>query len=229
MNILALETSFGACSAAVLRGDGASFSAYREMARGHAEALMPMVDEVVRAAGIGFPEIGRIAATTGPGSFTGVRIAVAAARGLALATGAELVGMSSLAVMAHDLRRRGAWPDPSAPIAIARDARRESIYLGVYAEDGRTLAEPRLVRLDMALKELPELRFAAGDGAALLAEAASECTRRITVLLPGLEPSAMSLAELALGAPPQASISPLYFRPPDAKLPAGRAPAAGAG
>ena len=84
MNILALDTSMGACSAAVLRSDGAARSLHARqeaMARGHAEALMPMVAEVLAAAGIAARDLDLIAATEGPGSFTGVRIAIAAARG----------------------------------------------------------------------------------------------------------------------------------------------------
>ena len=105
MNILALDTSMGACSAAVLRSDGGSprlHARQEAMARGHAEALMPMVAEVLAAACIAARDLDLIAATEGPGSFTGVRIAIAAARGLALATGAKLYGTDSLTVMARD-------------------------------------------------------------------------------------------------------------------------------
>ena len=105
MNILALDTSMGACSASVLRADGgpARVLHLREqmMERGHAEALMPMVAEVMQEAGLDFAGVDLIAATTGPGSFTGVRIAIAAARGLALVTRAQLYGTDSLTVMAR--------------------------------------------------------------------------------------------------------------------------------
>src|SRR3972149_1695867 len=103
MNILALDTSMGACSAAVLRGDGAArrlFARQETMARGHAEALMPMVAEIMEEAGLPFAALDLIAATTGPGSFTGVRIAIAAARGLALVTHAQLFRTASLSGMA---------------------------------------------------------------------------------------------------------------------------------
>ena len=94
MNILALDTSIGVCGAAVLLASGDAHRTLCEesMARGHAEALMPMVAEAVAGAGIGFAEIDVIAATLGPGSFTGVRIAIAAARGFALVTQAKLWG-----------------------------------------------------------------------------------------------------------------------------------------
>src|SRR6476619_838935 len=111
MNILALDTSMGACNAAVLLADGATqriVLCEETMARGHAEALMPMVAEVMTEAGLGFAALDLIAATLGPGSFTGVRIAIAAARGFALATGAPLWGTDSLTVMAKGVLTSGA-------------------------------------------------------------------------------------------------------------------------
>ncbi|HKA65476.1 MAG TPA: tRNA (adenosine(37)-N6)-threonylcarbamoyltransferase complex dimerization subunit type 1 TsaB, partial [Methyloceanibacter sp.] len=103
MNILALDTSMGACSAAVLLADGATqriVLCEERMALGHAEALMPMVAEVMTEAGLDFAALDLVAATLGPGSFTGVRIAIAAARGFALATDAHIWGTDSLTVMA---------------------------------------------------------------------------------------------------------------------------------
>ena len=121
MNILALDTSMGVCGAAVLLAAATpqrTVLCEESMARGHAEALMPMVAEVMAGAGIGFAELDLIAATLGPGSFTGVRIAIAAARGFALVTSAKLWGTDSLTVMAQggaDERRdrRAARPSPS--------------------------------------------------------------------------------------------------------------------
>src|SRR5215475_9417358 len=103
MNILALDTSMGACGAAVLLVDTSSQRVVlceEHMTRGHAEALMPMVVEVMSGAGLDFAALDLIAATLGPGSFTGVRIAIAAARGFALVTPARLWGTDSLSVMA---------------------------------------------------------------------------------------------------------------------------------
>ena len=110
MNILALDTSMGACSAAVLRAGNTArglFARETLMARGHAEALMPMIAEVMEEAGLDFAALDLVAATTGPGSFTGVRIAVAGARGLALVTPAKLYGIDSLTVMARSARSTG--------------------------------------------------------------------------------------------------------------------------
>jgi tRNA threonylcarbamoyl adenosine modification protein YeaZ len=133
MNILALDTSMGACNAAVLLADGATqriVLCEETMARGHAEALMPMVAEVMMEAGLGFAALDLIAATLGPGSFTGVRIAIAAARGFALATGAPLWGTDSLTVMAKAALESGIAGD-GKPFAVAVDARGERLYFGL--------------------------------------------------------------------------------------------------
>ena len=131
---------------------------------------MPMVAEVMQESGIAFAELDLIAATVGPGSFTGVRIAIAAARGLALVTAAGLFGTDSLTVMARSALASGAVG--AAPFAVAVDARRGMLYLGLYDEAARKLEGPLLIAPDEAADLLPpDLRVAAGSGAALLAEA----------------------------------------------------------
>lgn len=220
MNILALDTSMGACSAAVLRADGAARALHlreQPMERGHAEALMPMVREVMQDAGLAFGALDLIAATTGPGSFTGVRIAIAAARGLALVTRAKLYGTDSLTVMARVARESGATL--GAPFAVAADARRGMLYFGLYDEAGRKREGPLLVAPDDAAALLPSaLKVAVGSGAALLAEAAAMQDKRIEAALPELQPSAGALAAIALEAGETVEVlRPLYLRPPDAK------------
>jgi len=220
MNILALDTSMGACSAAVLRADGAAralFVRQATMARGHAEALMPMVQDVMAESGLPFTEIDLIAATLGPGSFTGVRIAIAAARGLALVTHAKLYGTDSLTVMAKAALADGALGQE--PLAVAVDARRGMLYLGLYDEAGRRREGPLLIAQEEAVALLPgDLRVAVGSGAALLAEAAERSGRSVQARLPELQPSAAWLAEIAFEAGETVAIlRPLYLRPPDAK------------
>jgi tRNA threonylcarbamoyl adenosine modification protein YeaZ len=220
MNILALETSMGACSAAVLRGDGELrklFARQKPMERGHAEALMPMVAEVMTEAGLGFSDLDLIAATTGPGSFTGVRIAIAAARGLALVTPAKLFGMDSLTVLARVARESNVAAD--APLAVAVDARRGMLYVGLYDADGRKQQGPLLIAPDNAAALLPRaLRMAVGSGAGLLAEAAQRRGQSVAATLPELQPSAAALAEIAAESGKSVPVlRPLYLRPPDAK------------
>ncbi len=220
MNILALDTSMGACSAAVLRANGGArglFAQQETMARGHAEALMPMVAGVMEEAGLAFPKLDLIAATVGPGSFTGVRIAIAAARGLALATGAKLYGTDSLTVMARAALTTGAF-EPR-PFAVAVDARRGMLYLGLYDATGRKLAGPILIAPEEAVALLPgDLHLAVGSGANLLAEAGARAGRPLEAKLPELQPSAAALAAIALEAGETLPVlQPLYLRPPDAR------------
>lgn len=221
MNILAFDTSMGACSAAVLRSSGGAgrmlFARQEAMARGHAEALMPMVAEVMAEAGLRFAEIDLIAATTGPGSFTGVRIAITAARGLALVTHAKLFGTDSLTVMAKEAVARGA-AEPG-PFAVAVDARRGMLYFGLYDEAGKKRDGPLLIGPDEAINLLPSgLRVAAGSGAILLAEAGGRRGHPLEAKLAELQPSAEALAEIAFASGKTVpTLRPLYLRPPDAK------------
>ena len=217
MNILALDTSMGACSAALLRHDGVLFARQERMTRGHAEALMPMVADVMSESGVAFGALDRIGATTGPGSFTGVRIAISAARGLALVTGAKLFGVDSLTVMAKQALATGIAG--GAPFAVAVDARRGMLYFGLYDGAARKLDGPLLIAPDDAANLLPgSLRTAVGSGAATLAEAAASRGALIAAKLPDLEPSATELAALARDSGETVPVlRPLYLRPPDAR------------
>jgi len=225
MNILALDTSMGACSAAVLVAAGPSrrlAARHVAMSRGHAEALMPMVQDVLAEAGLSAADLNVIAATVGPGSFTGVRIAIAAARGLALVTRAKLFGTDSLSVMARAALLDGFEPD--GPFGVAFDARRGMLYLGVYDAHAQRLEGPRLVAPNDAAALLPDnLGLAIGSGTNLLADAAAARGHAVTATLDDLQPSAAALAEIALESGETCDgktrdvLRPLYLRPPDAK------------
>jgi tRNA threonylcarbamoyladenosine biosynthesis protein TsaB len=105
MNVLAFDTCFGAVSAAVrwksARGEWLLREAYEPLTVGHAERLLPMIDDVMIGSGLTYQQLDRIAVTIGPGGFTGLRVGVAAARAMALATGKPVVGLTSLAAMAE--------------------------------------------------------------------------------------------------------------------------------
>jgi tRNA threonylcarbamoyl adenosine modification protein YeaZ len=222
MHILALDTSMGACSAALLTVDSGAHklvARQESMQRGHAEALMPMAAEIMAEAEIPPSTLDVIAATTGPGSFTGVRIAIAAARGLALVTKAKLFGIDSLTVMARAARASGAIG--TSPFAVAVDAHRGVLYLGLYDADGVRREGPLLVAPDDAVAALPrDVSYAVGSGAPLLAATAEQQQRRIEAKLPELQPSAAALAEIALASGEHVAIlRPLYLRPPDARPP----------
>ena len=149
MRILAIDTALGACAAAVYDSEAGTTAAVESlaMARGHAEALLPLVARVMDRAGMEFLELDRIAVTVGPGSFTGLRVGIAAARGIALAAGRPAVGVSTLSAyaaphIAIDQRRRR---------RVAIDARNDQIYFQLFGPAGRSLVSPRHVAISEAV------------------------------------------------------------------------------
>lgn len=150
MRVLAIDTALAACSAAVLDTDRGEILAGESLAmtRGHAEALVPLLARLMRRAAIGFGEIDRVAVTTGPGSFTGLRVGISAARGIALAAGKPAVGVSTLAAYAAPHLDEGT----DASVIAAIDARHEHVYLQVFAPGGRVVVTPRLAPLGEAVR-----------------------------------------------------------------------------
>src|ERR1700720_4810464 len=110
------------------------------MMRGHAEALMPLIAAVMSAANVEFAEIDRIAVTVGPGSFTGLRVGVAAARGIALAAGKPAVGLTTLAALAAPFFDA----DETKALLAVIDARHDHVYMQLFGPGGRTLIAPRI-------------------------------------------------------------------------------------
>ncbi len=223
MNILAFDTCFDACSACVARGDGGVEvlgKAFERFETGHAERLVPMIDEVMARAGIGFSDIDRLAVTVGPGTFTGTRIGIAAARGLALATGITMVGVSSLAVMAEVGVRELGLRKEDEDLIVAVDARRGEVYVQLFGANGCDARTPPLL---LPVEEAARLGdgeavLVIGSGAAAVAEAATVAGRQARARLSDLLPDATALATLAVGlAPAEAPLAPLYLRAPDAK------------
>lgn len=221
MIILAVDTALGACSAAVLSGDHVLAHEHREMARGHAEALAPMVEDVMRRAGRAFSEVERIGVTTGPGTFAGQRVGLAFARAMALALKKPAIGVTTLDVMAAEALVR----NTSAAWAVAAsDAKRGEIYLGAR-KGNASLLEPTLVPLADAAARLVSLAERNGLEIVLAGTAAE-------MLIPLLrsagfapsdslvrQPDAIFVGRLVAHAPEGPPPKPLYLRPPDAKLP----------
>src|SRR3954462_1658487 len=142
MLILAIDTALDACAAAVLdtTAGGVVAQESQTMKRGHAEALMPLIARVMKSSGIAFTALDRIAATTGPGSFPGLRVGLSAARGIALAAGKPVVGVTTLAAYAAPIVNEGG----EHPVISAIDARHDHVYLQVVAGNGASLLWPRL-------------------------------------------------------------------------------------
>ena len=134
MLILAIDTALDACAAAVLDTDASKVVAQESlpMKRGHAEALMPLIARVMRESGIGFAALDRIAVTTGPGSFTGLRVGLSAARGIALAAGKPAVGLTTLTAYAASV----VGQHGEQPVISAIDARHDHVYFQVVSGDG---------------------------------------------------------------------------------------------
>ena len=222
MKILAFDTSLGAVSVAVRwigpDGQWRLRLAHEVRERSHAERLMPMIAEVMREAGLAFSVIDRIAVTLGPGSFTGVRVGVAAARGLALALGAPTVGASTLAVMAHEA---DAWLGAARRdrlLAVAVDARRSSIYLQLFPRGHHAAGPPQLCSAHEAARRIGVApAIIVGSGAEAVVRALAAAGGQAEAMLPQLLPAARSLALLATDLAPIDPLRPLYLRPLDAK------------
>ena len=169
MLILAIDTALDACAAAVLDTEAGKLIAQESQAmkRGHAEALMPLIGRVIAASGTAFTGLGRIAVTTGPGSFTGLRVGLSAARGIALAANIPVVGVTTLAAYAAPIVSQNA----EHPVVSAIDARHDHVYLQVVSGNGSALVRPCLAPMSEALNAW---RFGAphivGNAANILAE-----------------------------------------------------------
>lgn len=225
MNTLAFDTCFGACSVALTwreaGGEARVRGAFRFeiMERGHAERLIPMIGEAVGDAPFGLPEVARIAVTTGPGTFTGQRVGIAAARALALVTGAALGGVSSLAVMAHTAVAQLGAEARCDTLAVAVDARRGELYFQAFqAPFWREVATPVLTTPEDAASSLAAAGKAVvvGSGAQLVAAAAQARGTTLAFRLAALQPD-MRFAPIETIAFGSAPVRPLYLRPPDAK------------
>lgn len=218
MLVLAIDTALEACAAAVLdtaRGEIVSRET-KPMARGHAEALMPLIKRVVERSGFGFPDLNRIAVTVGPGSFTGLRVGIAAARGLALATGKPALGLTTLSAFAAPLIAE----DDTLPVVAAVDARHGFVYLQIVGPGGRTLVPPRLASLRDALRACITSRAPrlVGNAAALLAANWPERERAPASVHQETAPDIDWVAQLGAAAPESAGPPrPLYLKAPDAQ------------
>lgn len=205
MIVLAIDTAGVDCAAAVFDSDtGKILGRVSEtIGRGHAERLMAMIDEALAQARLSLSDLGRIGVTVGPGSFTGIRVGVAAARGLALALGVECVGVSTLEVLAETAS------EPDMPILAAINAHRDEVYAQSF-QAGTPQGEPLLLELDDYLAR------AAVAGTVLVGSASALVTDRNLETGPDHYPIEI-VARIAATAKAQGKAKPLYLRGPDAK------------
>ena len=149
LRVLAIDTALEACSAAILdteRGDRVT-SRSVPMMRGHAEALVPLIAALMGEANVQFTDLDRIAVTVGPGSFTGLRVGVAAARGIALATGKPAVGVTTLGALAAPF-----FADESKAVLAVINARHDRVYMQLFGPGGRSLVAPRIAPTRNAIR-----------------------------------------------------------------------------
>lgn len=222
--ILACDTTQGACSVALWR-DGLLASQLHPMQKGHAEALMPMIETLCDDSGIEMGALDRLAVTHGPGTFTGVRVGLSAMRGLALALAIPVKTYGTLAVMAQ------ACGDV-LPLIVAVDAKRDTFFTQGFMADGTAHGDPQALSavavsaLAVTLAATSETKDAAialcGTGAPLLADALNAAGVRFAPVDAPPYPDAAMLAAMAAQDADWDNLpaaEPLYLRPPDATLP----------
>jgi tRNA threonylcarbamoyladenosine biosynthesis protein TsaB len=229
MNVIAFDTCLGACSVAVrwLQPMGqvppderrSIVAAYEVRPTGHAERLIPMMREVLREAGACFEDLHAIAVTEGPGSFTGVRVGIAAARALALATRLPVRATTSMHVMACQAKEELGGEQVGHAIAVCVDARNNQVFMQLFGEGAeRSLTPAQLLTPEAAATLKPSVPLVCvGSAAELIANAARRSGRQAKARLPQLQPNARYLAALAPDLEVRKPLRPLYLRAPDAR------------
>lgn len=145
MTLLAIDTSESACSVALISGDQVIDSKSEIIGRGHAERLLPLIEERLMAAGLTYADIKRIAVTTGPGTFTGLRIGLAVARGLALQGDLPCIGLTGLQVLAGS----GLKKVPDATVYALIEGRGGQAFVQKFQGDGFPKAIGDVENLDL--------------------------------------------------------------------------------
>jgi tRNA threonylcarbamoyladenosine biosynthesis protein TsaB len=219
MKVLAFDTALGACSVAVVADTNILASEQRLQTQGQAENLLPLIEATLRRAALTYKDLDLIAVTVGPGTFTGLRIGLAAARGLGLAGNIPCVGVTTLEALAEGVP---ASVRTGRCLLAVIDARRGEFYAQCFDADLTPLGPPQLRDRSTIAASLPARPIMlVGSGAALVAPLliGHDC-----VLGAGPEnPDAAAIAAVALrrGRSPAGTPAPapLYLREPDAKLP----------
>ncbi len=216
---LALESSGAACSAAVLHRGEIAAHRRQAMARGHAEVLMPMVIEAMQAAHLEFAALEQVAVTVGPGSFTGLRVGLATARGIGLALSRPVVGVTSFAALAEGLAQS---ERDGRHLLVVIDSKRVELYAQLFDPDLAAIDSAMvLAPAALAGRSLPAPLLVAGDGAPRLLAHMHAARRDVAFAAACGPPDAIAVARLAARPgsvllPPR----PLYLHPPEAAIPA---------
>ncbi len=217
MCLLTIDTCANLCAAALSDAGRELGRCVRDIGTGHAEQLMDVIAQALEAAGAVYRDLTAIAVAVGPGSFTGIRVGVSAARGLALTLKIPSAGVGTLDAIGDETRQRF----PGRPVLVAIDARRDELYIAAWGADGKLLSEPAVTALPDATALAMRLDdpVLAGSAAPLVAQAAG---RDFDVASTAATADIAAYARLAIrqgfsGGRP----APLYLRAPDAKPQAG--------
>lgn len=218
MRILAIDTALGACAACVMEAEAQEPLAQETlvMERGHAEALLPLLDRLVSNVAGGFASLDRVAVTVGPGSYTGLRVGIAAARAIGLAARVPVVGVTTLsallaALVADENRRL---------LAAAIDAKHGQVYFQAISPGGQSIVAPSLVRVRDAARLMGGTASLVGSGAPAVAAEIAGIDIAVHDSKPF--PDIAWVARLGLVADPAHALpKPLYLRGPDARPQAG--------
>ncbi|MEE8393963.1 MAG: tRNA (adenosine(37)-N6)-threonylcarbamoyltransferase complex dimerization subunit type 1 TsaB [Rhodospirillales bacterium] len=217
MRVLALDTAMTACSSALWRDGEVCARRFEMMERGQSEALIPMVREVMDEAGCGFPDIDLLAVTVGPGAFTGLRIGLSAARGMALACGLPCLGVTTLEAVANGVERD---ERAARTLLVALDSKRDDVYAQAFDENLAALGQPSALAADgLGAMALSGPLLVAGNAAEKAAEALSRSGFEVAIsAASGVPDAAVAAAIAAVRWRPGDELSPpepLYLRPPD--------------
>lgn len=211
MKLLALDTAMAACSVAVHDSGEVLAKALAPMERGHAEAIAPLVRDMITESALEFSMLDRVIVTVGPGTFTGVRIGLAMARGLGLALDRPVIGIDTLSAIAANATQ------PDRPLLVAADARKDEVYAALFDAAGRVLQPPSVISIEACLQLLPQGAVQVLGTAADTVIAASTRSNLIRCLAGDL-PDAAIFGRLGFELPHTGAMpTPLYLRAPDAK------------
>ena len=213
MLTLAIDTAANFCSACVWdeASDHVVAQEERDIGRGHAEQLMQLVETVMRSGGRDYAELGRIAVAVGPGSFTGIRVGVAAARGFGLALGIPVVGVTTLEALAADAEGLA-----SGPFVVAVRGGRGQYFMQEFDASGHALGGPAATDETAVVEAIPaEASMLVGNAAADIAVRLAAEGREMPAVIDRATGNIATLARLS--ARSSHAPVPLYLRGADAK------------
>lgn len=217
-NILAFDTALGGCSIGLLAG-GRFASREVETARDQARILIPLIEEVLAEAGIGFKDLDVIASTVGPGSFTGLRLGLSTLRSLGLALDKPMVGLNTLEVVArYAAAETGGAGDP---ILAVIETKRSDYYVQLFAPDGKPLTEPQALELAEVHRVAPESQLILAGDAVTRISAESGGKLRVSREMHRVLLHPRTLVDLAAEKAAQGQggdLSPVYLRGADVSV-----------